>query len=292
MMTAKEFIQLFVPPIYYKVKKRLFPKKQPVHHPLPKVEHSKQRMVIIGTGPSLNKTLELYEQQLHEADCMMVNFSARTPLFEQIRPAYYLMVDPGFLDEDDIDVTNALIDDLRAKTSWPMTVIMPDLLKVWDKSKELLLNGNINILYYNNKWSNIPQEKLFEAWDKNIIDPPAQTVLNAAIWLSVYWGYKETYIVGADTSFIQDIYVGQKDNILYTMDRHYYDNDEVFPQDVEPEKQGRPFGMTMERLLNAVYTMFKSYRELRGYAEWKGVKIYNASEYSMIDCFERKKLNE
>ena len=33
-MKTKEFVQLFVPPIYYKVKKRLFPKTGPERHPM------------------------------------------------------------------------------------------------------------------------------------------------------------------------------------------------------------------------------------------------------------------
>lgn len=290
-MKIKEFIRLFVPPIYYKVKKRLFPKKQPVHHPLPKVEHEKNRMVVIGNGPSLNKTVELYEKQLHEADCVMVNFSARTQFFEQIRPRYYMMADPGFINDRSIEESvKLLVLDLTNKTSWPMTIVMPDSLHVWESCAELQKNQNISILFYNNKGYNVPKNKQYEALDENLVGPPAQTVLNAAIWLSVYWGYKETYIVGADTSFIQDIYVGQKDNVLYTVDRHYYNNQEVCPEEIEPEKNGHRFGFDMEHFLDTVHTMYVDYKMLMSYADWKGVKVYNASEYSMIDCFERKKL--
>ena len=293
MINLKSYIQLFVPPIYYRAKKRLFPKKQPQIHPLPKLEHDRQRMVVIGNGPSLIKTVELYEQQLHEADCVMVNFSARTPLFEQIKPKYYLMVDPGFINNHSIEESvRALVSDLTNKTSWPMTIIMPDSLQSWNSCAELQTNKNISILFYNNKGGNVSKNKLYEVLDEYLVGPPAQTVLNAAIWLSVYWEYKETYIVGADTSFIQDIYVGQENNVLYTVDRHYYNNQEVCPEQIEPEKNGHPFGMDMEHLLDAVHTMYVDYKTLKAYAEWKGVKIYNASEYSMIDCFERKKLNE
>lgn len=34
---------------------------------------------------------------------------------------------------------------------------------------------------------------------------------------------------------------------------------------------------------------FKNYSELNNYAKYAGVKVYNASEYSLIDAFERKK---
>lgn len=290
-MSCKEFIRLFVPPIYYKAKKRLIPKKHLIYSPLPKVEHEKNRMVVIGNGPSLNKTVELYEKQLHEADCVMVNFSASTPLFEQICPRYYMMADPGFLhSEEDREAMNALLKALKEKTAWPMTIILPDFLRAWKESAILQENEYITILYYNNSSQKINDDKLFQALDENRVGPPAQTVLNAAVWLSIYWGYQETYIVGADMSYLKDVYVGQKDNVVYTIDRHFYNNNEVCPEKIEPEKGGHKLGMTMEQLFDAVHIMFQSYRQLRGYAEWKGLKLYNASEYSMIDCLERKKL--
>lgn len=292
-MKIKEFIRLFVPPVYYKVKKRLFLRKEPKIYPLPKLQPQGDKLIIIGNGPSLNQSMKLSGDIICSTPCVMVNFSARTPLFEQIKPKYYVMVDPGFIENKKLSSSiNALVDDICNKTSWPMTIVMPDSLKTWNACIDLRMNKNITVLFYNNRWRNVQKDLLFEAWDNNTVNPPAQTVLNTAIWLSIYCGYKETYLIGADTSFIQDIYVGQKDNVLYTIDRHFYDNQEVCPQDIDPKKNGRPFGMTMEQLLDAVHTMYEDYKTLKAYADWKGVKIYNASEYSMIDCFERKKLSE
>ena len=158
-MTFKQFIQLFVPPIYYKVKKRLFPKPAPEHHPLPKVEHKNNRMVVIGTGPSLNKTLELYMPQLLQSDCAMVNFSANTPLFEQLKPAYYVMMDPGWMQhEEELDeAINLCVDAIVTKTHWPMKLVLPSHLRSWNaidefkktiNFKEVLLSLNSLIISY------------------------------------------------------------------------------------------------------------------------------------------------
>lgn len=292
-MEFKQFIQLFVPPIYHKVKHLLCPKKQAELCSLPKIDHQGDRMIVIGNGPSLNKTIELYESQLHEADCIMVNFSANSDLYEKIRPSFYLLVDPAYYQMPNhlYESLCALFDAFVTKTAWPMKIIMPRCAKGCYAVGRFKENPNLEVLFYEDGWQLPKGASKFEAWDKNLICPPAQTVLNTAVWLSIYWGYRETYLVGADTSFIQDIYVGQKDNVLYTIDSHFYKNEDVYNSGLEPEKNGRKFGMDMEQLLESVYVMFKSYRELREYAEWKGVKIYNASEYSMIDCLERKKLN-
>ena len=258
-----------------------------------KIECKGDKIIVIGNGPSLNKTMELYGDVVLETPCIMVNYSANSDLYEKIRPSFYLLVDPAYYQMPNhlYESLCALFSAIVTKTIWPMKIIMPRCAKGCYAVQRFKENANLRILFYEDGWQLPKGMSKFEAWDKNLICPPAQTVLNTAVWLSIYWGYKETYLVGADTSFIQDIYVGQKDNVLYTIDSHFYKNEDVYNNGLEPEKKGRKFGMDMEQLLESVYVMFKSYRELREYAEWKGVKIYNASEYSMIDCLERKKLN-
>lgn len=291
-MTFKQFIQLFIPPIYYKVKKRLFPKPAPEHHPLPKVEHKNNRMVVIGTGPSLNKTLELYMPQLLQSDCAMVNFSANTPLFEQLKPAYYVMMDPEWINEQsEVAIPiKSCVKAIMNKTTWPMTLVLPSYFRSWWAIDEFKKNSNITVLFDGGEWYPFPDDKLFPALEVNRVCPPTYTVMTYCVYMSLYWGYEETYLVGADTSFLKDMYVGQKDNVLYTIDSHYYDNAKVAPEPTDPDFKGHPFKRTMEQKLYELYMIFFEYNMLNRYAKWKGLKLYNASEFSMIDCLERKKL--
>lgn len=291
-MKAKEFLQLFVPPIYYKVRKHLCQPKETKHNPLPQVEHKSNRMIVIGNGPSLKDTIKLYHHQLTSTDCMMVNFSANTPLFEQIKPTYYTMIDPGWISEDGVieEGVRNCIDAIVKKTTWPMTIVLPAFFKKWWAIDAFRKNPYLTLLFDNSDWRKMPDEELFKALDINRISPPSYTVLTYCIYLSIYWNYPETYLVGADTSFTRDMYVGQKDNVLYTIDTHYYNNQEVCPEPTDPEFKGHPFGATMEQKLYELYNVFYEYRMLNEYAKWKGVKLYNASEFSMIDCLERKKL--
>lgn len=291
-MKIKDFIRLFVPPIYYKIKHRMRKTRELPIRPLPKAEHENQRMVVIGNGPSLNKTLELYEKEIHEADCMMVNFSASTPLFECLRPAYYIMMDPGWIRENPLieESIRNCINAIVIKTQWPMTIVLPATFQSWWAIDEFKKNPQLSVLFDESNWCPLPDEQLFKAFDENRVCPPTYTVLTYGIYLSLYWNYAETYLVGADTSFLKDMYVGQKDNVLYTIDSHYYENHEVCPEDIEPEKHGHPFGRNMETELYELYMMFYEYRLMNKYAKWKGLELYNASEFSMIDCLERKKL--
>lgn len=291
-MNLHEFIQLFVPPIYYKVKRKLFPPKAPVVHPLPQLEEMGERLIIIGNGPSLNKTMELYEQQILESDAIMVNYSASTSLFERIQPRYYVMTDILWVTEkgEKRASMDRCIEAIVKKTQWPMTIILPKAFVGWSAISKFQENDNITVIYDESRWIKMPDEQLFSAFDKNILCPPSYTVLTYCLYLALYWGYKETYLIGADTTFMQMAYVGQKDNVVYTVDHHFYNNDEVTPVTRDIEHNGRPYGMNMEQYAEMCYNVFYEYHLLARYAKWKGVKVYNASEFSMIDCFERKKL--
>ena len=120
-----------------------------------------------------------------------------------------------------------------------------------------------------------------------------QNVLNVGLYLSLFWGYKETYLIGADSTFLEDLRVDQDTNELYTIDTHFYKNKDVYVDKsfYDSQKRGRSRSdWTLHDLIYAHGRMFEYYYALKQYAEYKGLKIYNASEYSWINCFERRKL--
>jgi hypothetical protein len=223
----------------------------------------------------------------------MVNFSANSDLYEKIRPSFYLLVDPAYYHMPNhlSESLRALFDAIVTKTVWPMKIIMPRCAQGCYAMERFKENYNLEVLFYEDGWQLPKGLSKFEAWDKNLICPPAQTVLNTAVWLSIYLGYKETYLVGADTSFLADLRVDQETNILYTEDTHFYSNKDVYGDNYDSVKNRRPIGTKLHEELFSIGTALKDYWDMKAYADWKGVKVYNASEYSWIDAFERKKLN-
>ena len=295
-MKAKQFLQLFVPPIYHEVKKKCITKRQPQLIPIPMRERIGEKMIVIGNGPSMKNTVEKYLDVLQTTECMMVNESCMTPIYEAVRPTVYFLVDPVYFDEENnkhyLQTRLAVLDALILKTMWPMSIIMPNRARGCYMTEKFKENPNLTVLYYAENWQ-LPQGLTqYEAWDKNLITPPGQTVLNTAVWLSIYWGYKETYLVGADTSWHAELKMDQETNILYTIDTHYYDNKEVYGDFYDEVNMRRPIGTKLHEELFAEATALQSYVDLKGYADWKGVKVYNASEFSWIDAFERKKLDD
>lgn len=291
-MKICEFIQLFVPPIYYNVKNKLMPPKQSVAHPLLQLEEKGDKLIIIGNGPSLNKSLELYGETIQHTDCLMVNHSAVTDVYDYIHPKYYLLVDPAWINPDKSIHREAIRKTIEAiinKTTWPMTIILPLKAKAGYATNRFAQNPNLRVLFFED--GNVMHNNLsmMEAWDKNLIAPPGQTVLNAAVWLGIYWGYKETYLIGADTSFVADLHVDQETNIVYSIDTHFYSTKEVALDDFDIKNNRRTFGTKLHEEYFSAGIALKDYWDMKSYADWKGVKVYNASEYSWIDAFERKK---
>lgn len=291
-MILKEFIKLFIPPVFYKIRRRVFSKKSQKVDSLPICDRKGDKLIVVGNGPSLNKTVEFYGNVVCDTECVMVNFSAETELYEKIKPSIYLLVDPAFyrmpshLRDSILNLFNFIVD----KTMWPMKIVMPKKAYGCYAIKKFKENANLEVLFYEDGFDIPSGMSKCEAWDKNLICPPTQTVLNTAVWLSIYWGYKETYLIGADTSFLADLRVDQETNILYTEDTHFYSNKDVYSDSYDSSKKRRPIGTKLHKELFSIGTALESYWEMKEYADWKGVKVYNASEYSWIDAFERKKI--
>lgn len=294
-MNTKEFIQLFIPPIYYKIKHRLCPPKERVRHPLPMFKGACERMIVIGNGPSLNKSVELYGDILKSSACLMVNHSASTDMYEFIRPKFYLLVDPAWKNPDIHPHKEAVyhtIEAIVSKTTWPMTIIMPRSAMNGYAVREFQSNANLSVMFFEEGWAIPAGISQIEAWNNNLVSPPGQTVLNSAIWLAIYWGIKETYIVGADTTWMENSRMDQTNNKLYEYDTHFYASQDVYGDMKSRQKNDfRYLNISYSQSLMEMYNVIHGYEELEEYAKWKGVKVYNASEYSWIDAFERKKLD-
>ena len=98
--------------------------------------------------------------------------------------------------------------------------------------------------------------------------------------------YKEIYLIGADTTWIELLHVDQNTNDVYTIDTHFYGKKKM---PLYKDSAGKiPVKLHEELYFNL--NALKLYWELKDYADYAGVRVYNASEYSLIDAFERRKL--
>ena len=96
--------------------------------------------------------------------------------------------------------------------------------------------------------------------------------------------YKQIYLMGADHSWLPEISVNQENEALINH-KHFYDEDVTKPQKMQ-DYISRP--RKLHEIIHKFYLTFKGYWEIKRYADYKDVSVFNVSEYSMIDAFERK----
>ncbi|WP_143025588.1 hypothetical protein [Prevotella sp. tc2-28] len=249
-------------------------------------------LVVIGNGPSLLQSLKENEQILMQKDSLVVNHFCETEYYAQIKPKYYLLADPAYWGDLETYADwlktkiTRFIETFIAQTSWDINLIIPSSAYHSQFVKRVSTNPYIHIFYYNNiNYNHSTQLSKYELWDSNSIAPPAQTVLNTAVWLGIFLRYKKIYLIGADTTWLEELEVDQETNELYFVDTHFYDKKrKPIYSDVEgkiPQK--------LHEQLDCISRAFSQYWELKGYADYVGVNVYNASKYSLIDAFERKK---
>jgi hypothetical protein len=132
------------------------------------------------------------------------------------------------------------------------------------------------------------KKEQFKLFNKNKLAVPAQTVLNTAVFFAIFWRYKNIVLIGADTSWHEEINVDQKTNELFYESNHFYGTERKKAySDVERKTPGK-----VHEEFYAIGNALKLYWLLREYAEFNSVRVFNASAKSYIDAFERIPLDD
>lgn len=280
--------------ILKKIKNNLFSrKKKDVFTTIGDYKRNTDNVVVIGNGPSLTTTLNTSLDLILKYDRIAVNHFALSPQYVIVRPNIYVLIDPNLFNEySEYKTRDNMFNALISNTIWSMILIVPSEM-VNNKYVKNVINNNKNITvhFVNTLDLPIPENTYFENLDQNRLAPPSQTVLNTALYLAIKWRYQKVFIIGADSSFLADLRIDQDTNQLCSYDTHFYNNSNVYADDKNMFRGDvRYFPHKFHEELYCEYLAFKSYWDLKDYANYTGVKVYNASEYSWIDAFERKKL--
>jgi len=238
----------------------------------------------MGNGPSLIKAVEDNKSKIPEWDMVAVNFMALSPEYIEYKPNIYILCDPAFWfdvtsDEIKIKVRNFYAQ-ITEKTRWELQLYLPSQALKKNEIKETLSqNPNIRLRYYNKTKFEGFHFLSYPIYNKQWGMPRAQNVIVAALMLTVYSGYQEIYIAGADSDYMKTIWVDEENNVLHN-DYHYYKDSNEQTEIILPEKT--------HEVCISLYYMFKSYIDIEKYAVYRKTKIYNTGLYSFIDAFEKK----
>ena len=250
-----------------------------------------EESIIIGNGPSLKHTLSNHLDFFQGKTVFCVNSFVESEYFEAIQPTFYVLADLIYWDRgctpkrhaEYVEVVYRL---LVQKVKKPMFLLLPIAARDWNWFQNMPKeNPNITLAYFNNASISDSADVRHPLYLKNVAMPHVQTVLVAAVFFSLNLGFKKSYLVGADLSFTETIFVN-KDNMVCIVDKHFYDKNDPAPIPFWslPDESGI---FKMDELLLAFSLMFKGFLELEAYAKFLNVKVYNASHKSYIDAFER-----
>lgn len=239
-------------------------------------------IVILGNGPSLNTTISESAEFLALHKKLAVNFACNAPVFFDLRPEYYVLADPHFFASDAENVKNLWCN--LAKVDWKMTIFIP-FKKKSNRIIELSHNKYITIERYN--LTPIEGFKGFchKIFNSGLGMPRPRNVLIPSIMLAIAAGFKKIYIAGADHSWMKTISVNDNNEVV-SIQPHFYKENEQEKKRVNTEYMHYP----LHQIVYSFYVAFKSYFEIKAYADSIGTEIYNITPDSFIDAFPRKKI--
>lgn len=236
-------------------------------------------IVVLGNGPSLRPLIETKGEFLKGKSLLAVNYAVLSDYYTTLRPDYYLVADPAFFFQP--EHCNKLFDQLAAKTDWDLELYLSVHARkstMWQS--KLAANKHIHIHYFN--MTPIEGFRWFTHWAFRCGwgTPRPRNVLIPSIMMALRMPFHTIYIAGADHSWLKEIWVNE-DNVVMEDLNHFYDKkgSERFVSDRH-----------LHDLLMSMYVAFKSYHIIRAYADSIGKRIYNVTEGSYIDAFDRKKI--
>lgn len=241
-----------------------------------------RKIRIIANGPSLNEDLKAVPDE--DVDYYMLNNSVITPLFFQLKPSRYIIIDPLYFTKILGDVNNGVLSSILS-IDWPIELYVPSTSV---KYVRRLVSANSNVIVRPTPTS-IPSDIKLRGvrnffFKHMLASPPIQNVVVGAIYTSIMCGYDHIELYGVGHSWTTQLAVNQNNEVCIR-DIHYYDSNAT----MKPWLQcnGEPYKMHI--ILRDLAQMFESYWDLRYLADSIGkIKIINKTKESFIDAFDRE----
>lgn len=235
--------------------------------------HSGERCFIIGNGPSIREqNLALLKDEI----TFTVNQIARNPQFQSVNTDYHLWADPAFFKTE-----------LCCEGDYELLKIMKQLPKdtecffpyycAANYINKFKLYNHINVNYYS------PSELVDEEEEIDFTEfiRRGSTVVQYAIRLAIYMGFKEIYLLGCECTTILNVINARTSR--YTMVTHGYDIDEK-----EKERAKHMYySLPMEEYYRSECGIMSEYHIIGEYCKKKGIKLVNCTPGGLLEEFPR-----
>lgn len=152
--------------------------------------------------------------------------------------------------------------------------------------QKIIMNKNIKIIPFHTLQYQGYEKLRFQFYKRGLGSGNYGTVVLNALFIALNLDYKEIFVYGIDHNFFDGLTV-TKDNVLCYLDSHFYEKD-FFSKPMMNHFGHILVPFTMETFLKEKYSVFMGHRIFNEYANYLGAKIYNCTENSLVDTYERK----
>lgn len=241
---------------------------------------NKKSCLVLGNGPSADLVGSKISDVKARYDVLAMNFFALSPLFDVIRPRYYILQDSNIFNGNKIkffqDKNDALLNKLEA-IEYELTLFVPVLNK-HSKFVKKLRSSSIRVCFYN------PTPVDGFSWFRSMCFklqlgmPRPETVANAAIFIAISLGYKSVHLLGCEQSWLKNLFVDE-DNMVHVSLQHFYGGNSSL---------GRHSSLTtLATFLESQAKCFRSHEKLADYAVQQNCDILNCTPGSYIDAYSK-----
>ena len=239
---------------------------------------------ILANGPSLKHILDNKRHLLEDSDVLVLNNFGNQEVFFELRPTYYIVLDPAYYDinfrvdqEINADMSRSAETQLMAnlnKVDWPMTLLIPQ--KALQIFQAHIKNDNIRFAIF--QTTRVLGYDGFQNWmyKHNQGVPSSRNVVFPAMINLINMGYKSIYLYGMEFSWLKNMEVDPSNGLIIMNDNHFYSKDEI-----------RHFGKGYyKRMLNVMCEDINATDQIAKYALYRNVKMINRTIGSFVDSFE------
>lgn len=245
--------------------------------------------IILGNGPSLNTSLQKYSELLKKHALICVNGFSMSDAYVELKPAYYVILDPGFWVNPHSQAKKT-IELIIKNTTWELTFFAPQIAAKTDLINDIRKNPKVTIVFFNYTVFYGFQHIAHFFYKKNLAMPQSQNVLIASLFIAINLHFKKIYLVGADHTWHETLHLNAQ-NELCVKQIHFYDNEQNITYTPFYKDTDRVETFKMHEIMQTLGKSFYGYHLIRNYATSAHALIYNASDITFIDAFERSEIH-
>ncbi|MCI9078415.1 MAG: DUF115 domain-containing protein [Lachnospiraceae bacterium] len=244
--------------------------------------HKNRRCFIIANGPSVKELdFSCFENEI----VFTVNQLVRKPDFEKLRTNYHIWADRIFFEIDESNADDMeMLDVIKSVSRKSPKVEIFYEATAKPMVDKFGLENSSNVNYFQVLGLNPDRmEKMFVDFTQPIANYP--TVVDYAILLAVYMGFKEIYLLGCDCTGIINI----AQNKLKNAKDNLYAFEMTDSAAKRLERYSKQRNIKDELISQAI--MFEKYEALDMYCKRNGAKLFNATEGGLLECIEHININ-